>query len=136
MGEVDKRVNEIDKKIESSENKLNDFNMQSITILGIFSGIVMAFFGGMSFINEVLKNMHTVSKYRMTFIVLTIGLILFNLFFFFMYFIGKLVDKPLRNECIFNNCGECHNKCKLHKKLKRTYPILYYANSFFWQHYY
>lgn len=131
MNGINEVVDTLGDKVERSESKLNNFNMQSITILGIFSGIVMAFFGGMSFFNEVLSNIDKVSIYRLSFITLLIGFILFNVFFFFMYYIARLVDKPIRNECIDENCNKCNKKCNLFKKLKKLYPISFYMNSFF-----
>lgn len=122
------KIDETKDEIEKYEDKIKKLNIESITILSIFSGIVMAFFGGMSFFNEVLKNMHTVSKYRITFISLTIGLVLFNTIFLFLYYVGKLVDKPIREECLYEKCSECDEKCKLGKKVKNLYPILFYVD--------
>lgn len=123
-------IEEIEVKMIESEDKIKKLNVESITILSIFSGIVIAFFGGLGFFNEVLKNMHKVSKYRLTFITLIIGFVLFNTLFLLMYSIGKIVDKPIRNKCLSKDCS-CDTECCSINKVKNLYPILYYMNLIF-----
>lgn len=126
---TDKNIETAESKLEDLEESIKKINIESITILGIFSGMVMAFFGGFGFLSEVLKNMHQVSKYRLTFITLIIGFIFFNTFFLLIYYIGKIVDKPIRNKCLSNNCS-CTKECCSIEKVRKLYPIIYYINIF------
>lgn len=124
-----KQTSSIENQFDDVKSKLNNFNMESITVLGIFSGIVMAFFGGMSFFNGVLNNIHQVSKYRIIFITLLIGFTLFNIFFLLIYSISKIVGKPIKAECKTLDCS-CENKCGRIKTLVKIYPILFYIDLF------
>lgn len=66
---------------ESNELKKKSQNMQKdyVTILGIFSSIVITFVAGMVFSSSVLNNIDKASIYRLTFVMISIGFFIFNL---------------------------------------------------------
>ena len=130
LGSFDGQVQSIEEQFKDVKEKLNNFNMESITVLGIFSGIVMAFFGGMSFFNGVLNNIHQVSKYRITLITLIIGFTIFNIMFLLIYSISKIVNKPIRSKCSTPNCS-CDKKCNPINTLRKIYPVLFYIDLIF-----
>lgn len=49
-----------------------------ITILGIFASIIISFVAGITFSTSVLENMHSVSIYRLTLVILLIAFVLLN----------------------------------------------------------
>jgi len=61
-----------------------------ITILGIFSSIVIAFVAGLVFSSSVLNNMDKVSIYRLTFVMLGIAWMLFNLVNLLLDFLKRI----------------------------------------------
>lgn len=67
--------------------------MEVITILGIFSAILLAFVGGMTFSTSVLANLHLVSIYRLVMAILLIGVVLINVLYGLYYFIYYLVKQ-------------------------------------------
>ncbi len=82
-GEVDtveKRAEEIKTSLEKDFTDVQDrLQRNYITILGIFAAIVIAFATGSAFSGSVLQSMETVGIYRLSFVMLTIGLFLFDL---------------------------------------------------------
>ena len=66
-----------------------------ITILGIFSSIVITFVAGMVFSSSILNNINKVSIYRLTFVIILIAMMLFNLLNLLLDFIAKVNMKPL-----------------------------------------
>ena len=81
---------EIDKaKIAQNnvETELGKQQREYISILGIFAAVVLAFTGGIAFSTSVLKNINTVSVYRITAVSLIIN-VLFGLF----YYVDRLVN--------------------------------------------
>ena len=72
-----------------------------ITFLGIFAAIVLAFTGGMSFTSSVLENLHKSSIYRIVFVSLIIGCILFNLIWLLIDFIRNVNEKTIRKVWMF-----------------------------------
>ena len=77
-------------KAESMQRKAESMQKDYITILGIFAAILITFVAGMTFSSSILNNMDKVSIYRLTFVILVIALMLFNLLHMLIEFIGKM----------------------------------------------
>ncbi len=76
-------------------NKFKGIEKEYITILGIFSSVVLAFVGGMTFSTSVLQYMKDVGIYRLMLVILLIGFVLINTINIMLRYIFKLnhVDK-------------------------------------------
>ena len=96
----DSITNEIeDTKQEAKKlrSKLDKAQQETITILGIFSAVVLAFMGGMSFSSSVLESMYLSNVYKVSFICLLIGLVLVNLIYVLFTFIMHInKDRPFK----------------------------------------
>ena len=96
----DSITNEIeDTKQEAKKlrSKLDKAQQETITILGIFSAVVLAFMGGMSFSSSVLESMYLSNVYKVSFIYLLIGLVLVNLIYVLFTFIMHInKDRPFK----------------------------------------
>lgn len=92
--EIAQRMEEKNRKageeIKSLSEKAANMQKDYITILGIFSSIVITFVAGMVFSSSVLNNIDKVSIYRLTFVVILIALLLFNLLNLLLDFIIKV----------------------------------------------
>lgn len=126
----------IAKKTTAAEKSIKDFNTQSITVLGIFSGIVMAFTGSFSLLGNALTNINAVSKYRLFFMTLLLGFVLFNTIFMLMYIIARITDHKISTKCTEYNTIDCecdvpcsNRRWGTFKKLKRRYPYVLFVNS-------
>lgn len=88
-----RQLDEYSQSVYDMDSKIKNFNTQSVSILGIFSAIVVAFFGGLNTIGSILSNMgQHISKYRVVFMAALVGFILFNIIFILLYFIAKILD--------------------------------------------
>lgn len=85
-------------EIQEGQKKMQN---EYITILGIFAAIVLSFTGGMMFTSSVLENMHKSSIYRVVFITLVIGCILYNLIWLLIDFIRNVNEKTIRKMWMF-----------------------------------
>lgn len=85
-------------EIQEGQKKMQN---EYITILGIFAAIVLSFTGGMMFTSSVLENMHRSSIYRVVFITLIIGCILYNLIWLLIDFIRNVNEKTIRKVWMF-----------------------------------
>ena len=102
--QINNSTEEIKKELkEESERKSQEImesqrKMQNeyITILGIFAAIVLAFTGGMTFSSSVLENLHKSSIYRIIFVTLIIGCILYNLIWLLLDFIRNINRQTMR----------------------------------------
>lgn len=82
-----KKFRKIRKDIEENSEKAR---REYITILGIFAAIVITFMSGTAFSSSVLTNIDNASIYRLSFIVLIVGFLLFNLVFSLFIFLGSM----------------------------------------------
>lgn len=96
--EFEKKANTLSNEIQSGQKRMQN---EYITILGIFAAIVLAFTGGMTFSSSVLENIHKSSIYRIVFITLIIGCILFNLVWLLIDFIRNMNEKRIRKMWMF-----------------------------------
>lgn len=126
--------------IEKLGEKIENFNAQSITVLGIFTGIVMAFSGTLSLLGSAFDKVAEVNFLKLLFLVLLWGFILVNSIFVLLYIVGKLVNKTVASNCKysnptpavsslnFKNICECapeqRRKCGPFKKFFRRYPFI------------
>lgn len=95
--ENDKRVMQLGEEVES---KLKTLQKEYIAILGIFASVIIAFTSGMAFSSSVLQNIDKASIYRLSFVVLIIGMFIFlmvtSLFVFLNRISGISNDKMLQ----------------------------------------
>lgn len=70
---TDESKKELQTLFNEQEEKLKMIYGDIISILGIFSAVIIAFFGGINILGSALNNMHLVSKYRLTFVILIVG---------------------------------------------------------------
>lgn len=87
------RLDKSNKKLEAAEHRIESAQRENVTILGIFAAIVIAFTAGMGFTASVLQNIDAVSIYRLVFVIVLMGLMLFNLLYALFRFVHR-VTKP------------------------------------------
>lgn len=89
----------IEESIENNKKTISDQGQKSlensITILGIFVGVVMVFFGGFTILENTIGGMTTVTPYRLIFIMLLFGMVLFDVVVMLFYLVGKLTNKSI-----------------------------------------
>lgn len=120
---------------DKQKNDLEGLNNQIISVIGIFSAIVITFFGGINFIESIMYSIGQVSKYRMVFSILIAGLVMFNTIFMLLNFIAKLTEKNIRSSCSHyidnNKCDlNCENKKNI-KCIKLKHPTIFWVNMMF-----
>ena len=98
--EYQKNVNDLGNKIsdiQSNTDKLKQeikgYQKESITILGIFASIVLAFTGGMTFSSSVLENIDKSSIYRIILVICLLGIVLFNVIWMLIKFLCDINGK-------------------------------------------
>lgn len=80
-------------EIQNLKNRSQEMQKDYVTILGIFSSIILTFVAGMVFSSSILSNMDKVTIYRLIFIMALIALMIFNLFHFQFEYIQKISGK-------------------------------------------
>lgn len=82
-------------------NQFKGIEKEYISILGIFSSVVLAFVGGLTFSTSVLENIDKASIYRQVIISCIIGLVFFDLVWLMVDLIRSVNGKVIRNKWIF-----------------------------------
>ena len=82
---------------EAQEN-VSRYHEQSIAILGIFSAVVLAFMGGLSFSSSVLENFASVSMFRLIITIVLLGFVVFNTIFVLLRFVLHITHKNSSNK--------------------------------------
>lgn len=125
--ELEKLADSVDSKIKEMNKDIDNSTSKSITILGIFSGIVMAFTGGLSFIASSLQNMNQVSIYRLILVLTLLSTAIFDIIFMLMYMIGRFTDSYIGGKCNCENhivgCDDKKKKCVVVR-----YPLFIWFN--------
>lgn len=137
---------EIDNKTKQIKDELNS---SVISVLGVFSAVVMVFFGGLNVLGNILSTMNEACILRVTFIAALTGIIVFNIIFLLLYFIAKLLNKSIAINDLSLLYGKCYewdsnqekvveNSSALKKyrkiinspfrRLRVRYPILFWFN--------
>ena len=96
---------EIESSVESTRDSLHEKLHEELhqefdgmakdytTILGIFSSIVISFVAGLVFSSSVLENMHQVSIFRLSFVIIMLGFVIVNVINLLVRYIFSL-NKP------------------------------------------
>ena len=116
------------KRAKKLETKISGFHSQSITILGIFSGFVVAFVMSGHLILDVISVINDVALHKLVYVTLLLAFIIFNIIYLLMYSISKISGNSMTTECIGKQCLNCGN-CKTPLgRLKKKYPIVFWFN--------
>lgn len=87
---IEKDTKTAEDKQEIIMNKINKQQIDSIAILSLFSAVVLAFMGGISFSGSVLESMQNTNIYKLALITLVLGVILIGVFYIAFSFIVYL----------------------------------------------
>lgn len=80
----------IDEVKKTFREELKEIEKEYITILGIFSSVVLAFVGGISFSSSILEGIDKVSRYRLVFVIILLGFVLYNIIGMLLNYIWKI----------------------------------------------
>ena len=93
------KVNTLDDKVkviqEETEKTVRGLQSQIITILSIFTAVVFAFFGGVSFLDGALKGISDCRFYKVALITIICGFVIFNTVVVLLKVISKIIDKNI-----------------------------------------
>ena len=88
-----------EQKLDQVDDKMESNTMSSITVITIFSAVVLTFSGGVTFEASVFSGISKASQYRLVFVIALTGFILFNTIFLLIYLVGKLTGKTVSSRC-------------------------------------
>lgn len=106
-------VAQAQKQLDSLDEKLESNKISSITTLTIFSAVILAFSGGITFESGIFQGMVASTSYRLVFTIALSGFILFNTIFALLYLVGKMAGKRISTMCKYMvNADDNYNQCQ------------------------
>lgn len=114
-------------KMSSHEQKIEKMQGDFISILSIFSAVIIAFFGGMSVLDSIFSSIDKISKYRLIFMTAFIGFIMFNLIYMLLHSISKITKNRISVDIESGRCFGCRENYFI-KCLATKYPIVFIYN--------
>lgn len=100
VSDAKKKTNDVYRGVQSKlESQSQKTAEQSITILGIFVGVVMVFFGGFSILEGTIQGMTKATPYRLYFTMLAYGGIMYNIVVLMFFLISRIIEKPITCSC-------------------------------------
>lgn len=81
------------KDLARARKKVRKMQTEVVVILGIFAAIVMAMSGGLSLMGSSLEGMSSTGPYKIAFVVLLCGMVLFDTIAFLMTYIQRMVGE-------------------------------------------
>lgn len=136
---AEKAISEAEKMTRQAETmtkKAEALQNEIITVLSIFSAVVLAFMGGMSFTSSTLESIASASVYKVALIALICGLVIFNTICCLIYLVAKITGKNILSRCDSPHCtcaceGGVIKPCPLHVRLRRRLPYVFWFNLIF-----
>lgn len=126
---IEESISDINTKVEEQKTKVDELNRNTnnayssyISILGIFSAIVLVFFGGTSILSNVIAGMDKTPVEKSILICVLTGIVVFDIIFMFIYFLSKLLDRSI------SATNEVVSWEKLTVRFRLRYPIVFYCN--------
>ena len=139
LKQAEKTLSEAEEKLEKAKVELNDVknkadetSKQLVTVLSIFSAIVIAFTGGVSLLSGAFDSLMHAELIEILILVFTVGGLLYNCIFLLLYYVAKVTDKNIYSYCykkkIICSTG-CEEKCSIIKRTAKKMPMLIFVNA-------
>lgn len=126
LDSADEQLKAAEEKTAELGKRVTDYHAQSISILGIFSGLVVTVTGVLQFTSSGLQNLSDMNAGKIVLFVAVSFLFLFNVLFMLMYCISRIAGTSLASNCRNRNCSDCkHCKHQL-KRLSTKYPYVFW----------
>lgn len=129
LGEAKRTLDELKALKEDIEDSRKESSAQTITVLSIFTGIAMAFFGGFSLLGSAFDSLRY-GVPAVAIVSLIVGFILFNTIFVFLYVASKISGNPIsgcgNRDCV--SCDvqdDCEGKTSWRKRISKRYQLIY-----------
>lgn len=124
------------RKLSKAERKASSLQGEIISVLSIFSAIVIATSGGFSFISASISSLSSgIPFHRVLCVISLCGIALFNSVFVLLYMVGKIIDRSVYTACSASTnadkseaCHTCTAKCCSLTKIRKRLPYIFWFN--------
>lgn len=100
LSQLESGIRKSKKKIEKIAMIVQSAQKEYIAILGIFASILITFFTGISFSNNILNNLATVNIYKICFAICLLGFVIVSITYILFLFLLTILELDGRNKNI------------------------------------
>lgn len=115
---------------EKARKKVNKAQTDMLAILSVFSAVILAFMGGMTFLGGAMSSISETRVYKFVIACCICGFIIFNTIFLLLYVVSKIIEKPIYARCESPDCTCDHGKpkCCALSRVRKRLPYVFYFN--------
>ncbi len=128
LSDADGKLKETEERAKALKDRIEGYQSQSITILGIFSGLVVTFAGATQFVSSGIKELSEISAFKITFFVSFSFIFLYNIVFLLLYCTAKISGRSIATKCQKRNCVDCKSCLTAFGRLHKKYPYVFWFN--------
>lgn len=121
-------LNKATQDLNKASERAQSMQTELVSILSIFSAIVIAFSGGISFLGNTIAASQNSYICKLILLILGCGGILFNTIFLLMYLVAKITDRNIYAKCKSEDCSGNTCKCNNLTKIRKRLPYIFYFN--------
>lgn len=124
-------IHDTAKEVKKTSKDMENLKLDVITIIGVFTAIILAFVSGMTFTSSTLTSMHNSSIYKVAFMSVICGFVVFNTIASLLYFISRITGKSIYSKCKDGECisEACDKDCTFWGKTRKRLPYVFWINS-------
>ncbi|MGL4571806.1 MAG: hypothetical protein ACRCVJ_12155 [Clostridium sp.] len=127
LQETRKKNRTFTKQIDDYREKVNRTQSEFISIMSIFSAVIIAFFSGSNLLGNSLESIDKANKFKLITIILIIGIVMFNVIYMLLYTVSKITEKKISSDKKdYSKCQNCEQRdasCYI-----KEYPLPIYYN--------
>ena len=131
LDELVSKAEKITSETKDVDEKVKNMHSETITILGIFAGLVIGFATSFQLLGTTFSKLGEVPIYRELAFIFVIGLILFNCLFLLLFSVARISGRSLATNCKRKDCSSCHeNDCSKRsvRRFIKKYPYVFWFN--------
>ena len=123
-------LEEATQKADVATEKASHMQTDILAVLSIFSAVVLAFMGGMTFLGGAMESIENVRVYKFIIACCICGIVIFNTIFVLLYIVSKIIGKSIYVRCNSEDCTCDHGKpkCSTIKRIRKRLPYVFYFN--------
>ena len=119
-------------EIEDARKKLDNIHLDLIAVISLFSGVIIAFFGGLNYISSAISSASSADLWKLILICSVAGFITLNIIFTMLYLASRILGKDIGVYChkgkIHGSCAECNSKCWSISIVMRRQPYIFWTD--------
>lgn len=119
-------------EIEDARKKLDNIHLDLIAVISLFSGVIIAFFGGLNYISSAISSASSADLWKLILICSVAGFITLNIIFTMLYLASRILGKDIGAYChkgkVRGSCAECNSRCRSIFIVMRRQPYIFWTD--------